>query len=373
MDIDQYVQEIDYIAAQVANDYDSDEIRTPIEPYYLNENMLSSILKMTDIKRNLITEDEKMRTNMIRCGVIDSLDVDLETKILLTSIYIEIWEKVCEIRFLQSMERYREDHPIFQNHDLYKHVREDGELINFSALKWGKIGCNCEYNGLFFVPDSFLSEEVIQFTRDYLPFAEKYIRLDPYRCSVKRPPFYLKEEALRPVNPNWINKLRLFKGQSTGGYYILQEPEIIPGTKISEEQRLKWWEYKIKGIRSLEIHAQRNNSGNLSMMIEEILDNPVCNGYYAAKSIHLDSDNNIGMQFGKAVLNHIDLAINVYTTEAFNERKKQSLANGRVLDASLRTHLLRFDGVPFRTLIDLSTLFFSSRVLTAEWISDQFG
>jgi len=106
MDIDQYVQEIDNIATQVAIDYDSNEFRTPIEPYYLNENMLSSILKMTDVKRQLITEDEQSQTNMIRCGVIDSLDVDLETKTLLTSIYIEIWEKVREIRFLQSIERY---------------------------------------------------------------------------------------------------------------------------------------------------------------------------------------------------------------------------------------------------------------------------
>jgi len=45
MDIDQYVQEIDNIATQVASDYDSNNIRTPIEPYYLNGNMLSSILK----------------------------------------------------------------------------------------------------------------------------------------------------------------------------------------------------------------------------------------------------------------------------------------------------------------------------------------
>jgi len=240
-------------------------------------------------------------------------------------------------------------------------------------LKWEKIGCNCAYSGHFFVPDSFLSEEVMQFAREYIPFAEKYIRLDPYFCSEKRPALYLKEEAQRPVNPNWINRLHLYKGQSTGGHYILQEPEITPGTKMSEEQKLKWWEYKVKGIRSLEIHAQRNNSGNLGMMIEEISDKLVCNGYYATKCIHMDSDNSVGTQFENAVLNHIDLAINVYSDKAFTERKGQSLANGRVVDASLRTHLLRFERVPFRTLIDMAILFFDSQVLTMEWITDQFG
>lgn len=222
------------------------------------------------------------------------------------------------------------------------------------------------------MPSSFLKEEVLQFTREYLPFAKKFIRLDAYYCLEERPPIYVKEEALRPVNPNWIDRLHLFKGQSTGGHYILQEPEIIPGTKISEEQRLKWWEYKVRGIRSLEIHAQRNNSGNLGMMLEEISEYSGCKGYHIAKCIHLDSDNSVGTHFENVTLNHIDLAINVYSDEAFTARKRQSLADGQVVDASIRTHLLRFEGVPFKTLINLSTLFFDSQVLTAEWLDNQF-
>lgn len=97
MDIDRYIQEIESIATQVANNYESDEIRTPIEPYHLDENMLNSMLQMTDVKRQIITENEKKQTNMIRCRAIDSLDVDLVIKILLTSIYIEIWEKCMKL------------------------------------------------------------------------------------------------------------------------------------------------------------------------------------------------------------------------------------------------------------------------------------
>lgn len=365
MDLETYIKEIEIIANRVVNDYKCNEIRSPIEPYNLDQNMLNLFLQMVEVKKQLITENERKQTNMIRCRAIESLDADSDKKILLTSIYIEVWEKVQAIRFLQSMERYREDHPIFRNNNLYEHVRSDNELIDFNILNWDKIGCNCEYNGCFYQPNSFLREEVLQFTRSQLPFEKKFIRLDAYYCSEKRPPMYFEHEALRPVNPKWIDNLHLFKGESTGGHYILQEPEVVPGTKMSEAERLKFWEYKFRGIRSLEVHAKRNNSGNLSMMLEEINDYPVCNGCYVAKCIHLDSDNNIGTQFENANLNHIDLAINVYSPEAFTERKSQSLADGRVVDATLRTHLLRFDGVPFKTLINLSILFFASQVLTA--------
>lgn len=369
MDLDTYIQEIETIASRVADDY---EIGPPIEPYSLDQKMLDSFFQMIEVKKQLITENEKKQTNMIRCRVIDSLDVKSEIKILLTAIYIEVWEKVAEIQFRRSIEKYRKDHPIFRKNILYEYVRHDNELIDYNILKWDKIGCYCEYNGCYFRPSSFLEEEVLHFVNNQDPFDKKYIKLDAYYCSQQRPPMYAKFEVLRPVNPKWINSLHLFKNKLDGGHYILQEPEIIPGTKISAEQRLKFWEYKIRGIRSLEVHAQRNNSGNLSMMLEEIIDNPVCNKYYVAKCIHLDSDNNAGTQFENAVLNHIDLAINIYSAEAFAERKKQSLANGQIVDATLRTHLLRFDGVPFKTLINLSSLFFTSQILTAEWIADQF-
>jgi hypothetical protein len=70
---------------------------------------------------------------MIRCRAIDSLDVKSEIKILLTSIYIEVWQKVSEIRFRRAIEEYREDHPIFRKSNLYEYVRH--ELIDYNILK----------------------------------------------------------------------------------------------------------------------------------------------------------------------------------------------------------------------------------------------
>ncbi|NMA31972.1 MAG: hypothetical protein GX941_09280 [Candidatus Methanofastidiosa archaeon] len=373
MNLDMYIHKIEVIANKIANDYKYNEIRTFTEPYCLDEKMLDEFFEMVKIKKLMITSNERWQSEMVPNKKIDALDVDSETKILLTSIYHDVWKRSCEIMFLRSMEKYRDNNPIFKKNNLYEHVRHCNELIDFTVLNWDKLISTCEYGGSYFIPNGFLKEEIIEFTKNQFPFKKKYIRLDAYYCSEKRPPLLIGEEALRPVNPDWINKLRLFKGESTGGHYILQEPEISPGTKPSNIEGLKLWEYKVQGIRSLEVHAQRNNNGNISMMLEEIKDKPKYKKYFVAKCIHLDSDNPVGTSFETAVLNHIDLAINVYFKDVFLKRKNQSLVSGRVVDASLRTHLLRFDGVPFRTLINLSALFFDSEVLTREWIFDQFG
>lgn len=198
---------------------------------------------------------------------------------------------------------------------------------------------------------------------------KRFIRIHPYYIHDKLPPIFLYEEALRPVNPNWINSLNLYKGQSTGGHYILQPSE----TGDFEMDRLRFWDYEVKKVRSLEIYAQRSNSGNLSMMIEEIKNNQEYSSYYIAKCIHLDTNNEVGTNINDTTLNHIDLAINIYDNSAYKQRINQSLSNGRVVDATYRIHLLRLEDVPFKLLINLSYLFFDNETLTEEWITEQFS
>ena len=41
----------------------------------------------------------------------------------------------------------------------------------------------------------------------------------------------------------------------------------------------------------------------------------------------------VGVKIDNAILNHIDLAINVYDSESYLKRKNQSLSEGRVVDA----------------------------------------
>lgn len=89
----------------------------------------------------------------------------------------------------------------------------------------------------------------------------------------------------------------------------------------------------------------RSNSGNLHMMLEELNADLKVDKYYVAKCIHLDIDQ-AGTPFKDSLLNHIDIALNVYDKKSFEKRMNQSLIDGKVVDTNMRTHLLRFEKVP---------------------------
>ena len=108
------------------------------------------------------------------------------------------------------------------------------------------------------------------------------------------------------------------------------------------------------------------------MMIEELTDIDQ-NGLMYGRCIHLDSDAPVGTDFDNVILNHLDLAINIYEGNDAKQRLNDNLAGGNVTtDASFRTHLLRIEKIPFKALFDFVTIFFKSEILTNEWIDDQF-
>lgn len=370
MDVNLYLSNIENMANEILN---ANIVRTGeieiYEPYKITEEMLKRIIGLKDIKKQLITPNERRIADIVRIRSIDNLDISNEDKIMLISIYNDVRQAANDKEFVRSFELYDTRHPIFVGNNLFNHVRECRELIDYNALEWIKLSDYCKFEDKFYQPNVYIKKEMLEFISDIGSEYKKYIRLEPYCYFEKLPPKYLKEEALRPVNPEWIKELRLYRGQSTGGHYILQEISEIN----SELDRRKWWDYDILGVRNLEIHAQRNNSGNLSMMIEEIKKYDENKNYFATKCIHLDTNDNIGTSFNNSYLNHIDCAINVYDNRAMKERILQSLSNGRVVDATFRTHILRFENVPFTFLLNLSSLFFDSVALTQEWITDQFG
>lgn len=338
------------------------------DPLENDISFLDEIIKYIDIKRETITEQEIKRADIYSIFTMEKLDIDNETKLLLTSIYLDVINEIGEKEFIIYLNKYNRNQPIFEKNDLFRYVRYCKELIDYDAFVWMKESNICNYNTKYFKADGFLRDELLEFISVICKDYRKFIRIHPYYYYDKAPPIALFEEALRPVDPNWIKTLNLFKGKSTGGHYILQ-PSETGDFKIDS---LRFWDYKVRKIRSLEIHAQRNNSGNLSMMIEEIKDNPIYSKYYIAKCIHLDTDNEVGTNIDDTILNHIDLAINVYNKSAYKIRSKESLSDGRVVDATHRTHLVRLENVPFRTLINLSYLFFDNETLTKEWINEQF-
>lgn len=367
MNITEYIDYINQLSKKTLYKLDYYNI---YEPLKIDSQLICEFMDFIAIKRELITDIEKKIAIHSCINSAINLDVDRETKILLTSIYLDLINNIRKKEFIKSFEKYNKNHPIFRGNDLFNYVRDCGELINYSGLSWVKNQNDiCQYNSKYYKVSVYLREELLEFIHFKCANYKKYIRIHPYYSFNKMPLMYLKEEALRPVDPKWIKSLKLYKGQSTGGHYFLILPEEIK----TEIDRLKFWEYSILRIRSLEVYAQRNNSENLSMMIEEVKDYKEFDEYFVAKCMHLDTSNNIGTVIDNAVLNHIDLAINVYDKTAFKERSNQSLSNGRIVDATYRIHLLRLEDVPFKLLINLSYLFFDTKVLTQEWISEQFG
>jgi hypothetical protein len=367
MNIAEYIDYIDQISEKTLYKLDNNNINEPLK---IDSPLICDFMYFVDIKRELITDSEKKIASYRYINPIINLDVDSETKILLTAIYIDLINSIRRKEFIKSFEKYNENHPIFKGNDLFSYVRDCRELINYNNLSWIKKQNDiCQYNSRFYKVNGYLREELLEYIHFNCTNYKKYIRIHPYYSYEKMPPMYLKEEALRPVDPKWIKSLKLYKGQSTGGHYFLILPEEIK----TEVDKLKYWEYSILKIRSLEIYAQRNNSGNLSMMIEEVKDYKEFDEYFIAKCIHLDTSNGIGTDIDNAVLNHIDLAINVYDKDVFKERSNQSLSDGRIVDATYRIHLLRLENVPFKLLVNLSYLFFDTQTLTKEWILEQFG
>lgn len=365
MDIDDYLKYIDQLSDKFIFKLDAYNFDEPLK---VDEKLVSEFMDFLDIKRQTITDSEEKTANFMRVKSILSMDLNNETKLILIAIYFDLISVIREKQFIMSFDSYNKEQPIFSNNDLFNYVRHCRELINYDALKWSKFGGICSYDDKFLVAGNYIKEEILEFVRDNCKGYKKYIRIHPYLSYDKFPPIYFKEAAQRPVDPNWIKKLELYKGQKTGGHYFLYPVEEIN----NEMGRLMYLEYSILGIRSLEIYAQRNNSGNLSMMIEEMREYKEHNKYFVSKCIHLDTDGDVGVKIDDAILNHIDLAINVYDSESYLKRKNQSLSEGRVVDATFRVHLLRLEDAPFKILINLAYLFFDSEVLTREWIFDQF-
>lgn len=89
--------------------------------------------------------------------------------------------------------------------------------------------------------------------------------------------------------------------------------------------------------------------------------------------IHLDTDAQVGSNFEDAILNHIDVAFNLYIDEDADKRLGQHLSKGGLVqNATCRTHILRIEGIPFSSIFKLAHSFFKSRTLTDEWMEKEF-
>lgn len=266
----------------------------------------------------------------------------------------------------RRFEEYRRDQPIFTKHpNLWQMVR--GDLIREEAL--GVIredGVITLGNGVVRL-EPYLNPNLLAWTRGAAPDAELAIRLDPYFAPDDAPLRVLLEAILLPANPKWWQTLDLRKGTKDGGQYALEAP-INPRDNIDT-----FWDYHVRHVRRLEVHAVRRQHDYLSMMIEELVDSREEDGLVLGRCIHWDTTAPTGTPVEQAATEHLDLAINVYSGEIAARRMAENLANGKVVNATMRTHLLRVDHVPVPATLAFAEAFCISRRLIAEWFNDQFS
>lgn len=291
-----------------------------------------------------------------------------EERIAAFVVCFELEDEISKLDVLRRFRRYEADQPLFERcSELWPHVRE-AELMPTTHAR------HLRRSGLVEVPggwgrlDPLLPPELLRWAERAFPGVPMFVRLDPWFAEIKQPTEPLREAAVRPARPGWWNMLGLRNRERDGGHYVLQE-RAEPSSETIDE----FYEYHVRGIRSLEVHAKRSTCGNLAMMIEELADDRRPDGRLIGRCIHMDTDAAAGMDGRSAPLNHLDLAINMYFGQAASRRKDMRLCDGVVEDASVRTHLLRVEGIPFAASAEFARQFFLSTVLLSEWMRDQFG
>ena len=292
-------------------------------------------------------------------------DCAIEDRKVWVFIGFEIEEVSIKIHFQTKCAKYEPDQPLFKlSPNLWDQVFND-ELVNAQALAFEQQGCVLKFEGGFAAIDHELNSKMLLWAREAFPKSPQFIRVPPYGASVKIPPITVTEAAVVPANPNWWKTLKIQKYNKEGASYLLEDT-------YNENKPDQFWEYHVNKIRKLEACARRDNQGLLSMMLEELQLKP--DGFLIGRCIHLDTYETIGTPFEKAILKHLDLAINVYYGDAIEKRLAGDLANGAmVTNSSCRTHFFRINDVPFTSLLEFSRLFFVSTTLYNEWIADQFG
>lgn len=208
-----------------------------------------------------------------------------------------------------------------------------------------------------------LNPRIPEWISTTFPRAPLFVRIDPDIASRNQLPQLLTEEL--KVNPYAYApaEFELNHNMVRGEEYSLFEVSPTP------ETLQEWWDYKVRGVRSLQTSS--NGKGTYrSFMIEELDDKLGGDEILIGRCIHLDSKNFRSTEIGDQSLDHLDLAVNVYEGANRKTRLGESLRNGKITDADYRTHVLRVEQVPLCVLPMMCLLFLASPTLTQRYHQD---
>ena len=369
--IDKYLSELEAISVEIDK---VAKLQSKLEfarTLGVTEEIYQRIRDLMPIAKQFLIESDLKngRANYARIELVRQADISLEEKIILGAIWYAATEISREKSFIRYFEPYSNKHPIFIGTELSDKLR-DNELISLEGCRI--INDHIFLNGSYFSL-SYYNEAMVKYLKEIKNKYRVFVRVDPYVVYKQAPLKVVKEAVIRPIDPHWIEKLNIYPGNMTAGEYILEDSIArLSGNKISKREQLEYYEYNVLHIKKLEVYAARGNNKNLHMMIEELRGEAEFGKYFVGKCIHLDTDEAVGTKYENAVLNHIDLAINVYDNNAFDKRKIQSLSHGKVVDATMRTHIMRVENVPFKHLPQIAADFLDSKILYCDWMNDMF-
>lgn len=281
---------------------------------------------------------------------------------------------VLEAEYIRDLNRqkkactpYNGTEEIFENPSLRE--RRNKDLIEGMVGERGYASNIFRIGNKWGYYDSRIPLQVYDWLEDCFKDKKKRIRVDPSGLYDYKPVQIVLECQIYPAKWQWWKTLSIYKGCSTGSSFVLlgNDPTLHGD----------YYDYNVHKVRCLQEVVKRYNSGNLRMTLEELSEfrHPTDSSkkYVIGRMIHLDSDAQVGSNFEEAILNHIDLAYNLYIDDEADKRLGQHLSQGgTVQKATRRTHILRIEEIPFSSIFKLAHSFFKSRTLTDEWIEKEF-
>lgn len=366
MNIEEYHLFLEWLSAQ--------EIKIGESLFHTFENILSeanaNALEAVNFRAQFIGEyEENIALAYFFIGHFTNYDRDERMACICIGLEAEYIKGINNLK--KKCELYSEDQILFKAApSLFQHVR-NRKLIDYSVFQRindSEIIC---FNNLYGYIDGYVPLTILSWMSENRPQSPIYIKVNPHLVYTTQPQQKLFESQLVPPNPKWWHELSIYNRSHEGCSFFLDK-NVNPKENYNE-----YLEYNCKNIRRLDVVAKRDGNGNLSMMIEELTEQKnivsPTEKYIVSRMIHLDTDATIGSSFHDSKLNHLDLAINIYTGNNAENRLSENLAYGeKVTDASFRTHLLRVENTNFSDLFAFAYSFFKSKTLVDEWKKTQF-
>lgn len=324
----------------------------------------SILLDAINIKTNLLNskEEKDYYATIKETGIYRQNNLSDKQRLALLVISIDTKNYIAPELHEEECREYNINAPIFKDHPkLFSFVRKDlvyignaivessGQLVNFNNLPFIARVQSPRYSHFTLYQNLY----------DFFTGENLYLRINQNENSQSRL-MWAMEEAIRPIDPKFLENLRLYRGEKKWEYY-----EVIEPSNCTDRQ---FWDYT-QGYGRLEVVFKRNED-SLSCMIEELPREP--NGrVLAGLCLHATTNCPIGTNWKDAIADHIDGAVNYYFDERALERLESNISVAEC-SASCRTHLFRIENIKLSNLLQISKLFFQASSLWEDWIKDQF-